>query len=130
MINGHLVEFCYGVPTLGIDVASYGAMKKIEAIIRLSKLNEVQDALEDIGIDRMTTCEVREFSRQNLHNEIYRGKEYTLNYLPMVRIDLVVADQFLDQTVRVIIQSAKTGAMSDGNVFISDVKEAAYPLTI
>jgi len=105
-------------------------MKKIEAIIQLSKLNDVQDALEDIGIDRMTTCEVRGFGRQHRHHEIYRGKEYTLNYLPMIRIDLVVEDSVLDQAVKVIVQSAQTGAVGDGKVLISDVKEAAYALAI
>jgi nitrogen regulatory protein P-II 1 len=118
------------VRPLGIGVAGYGQMKKIEAIIQLSKLNEVQDALEVIGIDGMTTCEVMGFGRQNRHNEIYRGKEYTVNYLPMVRIDLVVEDQILDQAVKVIIQSAKTGTMGDGKVLISDVKEAVYALAI
>jgi len=105
-------------------------MKKIEAIIQLSKLNEVQDALEDIGIDEMTVCEVRGFGRQNRHTETYRSKEYTVNFLPMIKIDMVVADQNVEQAVKVIIQSAKTGSGGDGKVLISDVKEAAYALTI
>lgn len=105
-------------------------MKKVEAIIQLSKLNEVQDALEDIGIDGMTVCEVRGFGRQNRHKETYRGKDYTVNFLPMIKIDLVMADQNVEQAVKVIIQSAKTGSSSDGKVLISDVKEAAYALTI
>ena len=88
-------------------------MKKIEAIIQLSKMNEVQDALENLGIDGMTTCEVRGFGRQNRHNEIYRGKEYTVNHLPMARIDLVVEDQILNRAVKVIIQAAKTGSLGD-----------------
>jgi len=115
---------------LALSLLDVEEMKKVEAIIQLSKLNEVQGALENIGIDEMTVCEVRGFGRQNQHNEIYRGKEYTVNYLPMVRIDLVVEDQILDQAVKVIIQSAKTGTMGDGKILISDVKEAAYALAI
>lgn len=105
-------------------------MKKIEATIQLSKLNEVQDALEDIGIDRMTVCEVRGFSRQNRHQETYRGKEYTMNFLPMVKIDLVVEEHNVEAAVKVIIQSAGTGATGDGKVLISDVKEAAYAVSV
>jgi len=105
-------------------------MKKIEAIIQLSKLNEVQDALENIGIDGMTACEVRGFSRQNKHKETYRSKEYAVGFLPMARIDFVVAEQIVEQAVKVIIQAAKTGSMGDGKVFISDVKEAAYALAV
>jgi nitrogen regulatory protein P-II 1 len=105
-------------------------MKKIEATIKLSKLNEVQDALEKIGIDGMTVCEVRGFGRQNRHQETYRGKEYTVNFLPMVKIDLVVADPNVEAVVKVIMQSARTGSTGDGKVLISDVKEAAYALSI
>jgi len=105
-------------------------MKKVEAIIQLSKLNEVQDALENLGIEEMTVCEVRGFGRQNRHKESYRGKEYTVNFLPMVKIDFVVVDERVEQAVKVIIQSAKTGSGGDGKVLISDVKEAAYALAI
>ena len=125
-----MVEVGIGGRWLGIGVARLDSMKKIEAIIQLSKLNEVQDALEDIGIDGMTTCEVRGFGRQHRHNEIYRGKEYTVNHLPMVRIDLVVEDQLLDQAVKVIVQSTKTGVVGEGKVLISEVTEAAYALAI
>jgi nitrogen regulatory protein P-II 1 len=79
-------------------------MKKIEAVIQLSKLNEVQDALADIGIDVMTVCEVRGFGRQNRHKETYRCKEYTINFLPMIKIDLVVADPTVEQAVKVLIR--------------------------
>jgi nitrogen regulatory protein PII len=105
-------------------------MKKIEATIPLSKLNEVQDALEIIGIDEMTACEVKGFSRQNRHREIYRGQEHTINFLPMAKIDLVVADQNADAAVKVLIRSARTGATGDGKVLISDVKEASYGLSV
>jgi nitrogen regulatory protein P-II 1 len=105
-------------------------MKKVEAIIQLSKLNEVQDALEGIGIDGMTVCEVRGFGRQNRHKETYRCKEYTINFLPMIKIDLIVADENVEQAVKVIVQSAKTGSGGDGKVLISEVTEAAYALAI
>jgi nitrogen regulatory protein P-II 1 len=105
-------------------------MKKIEAIIQLAKLNEVQDALEEIGIDGMTVCEVKGFGRQNRHKETYRSKEYTINFLPMIKLDLVVADPMLDQVVKVLMDSARTGAGGDGKILISDVKEAAYALAI
>lgn len=103
-------------------------MKKIEAIVQLSQLNEVQDALEAAGIDGMTACEVRGFSRQNRHQETYRGRDYTVNFLPRIKIDLVVADQNAEAAVKIISQAARSGPDDEGKVFISDVKEAAYAL--
>ena len=105
-------------------------MKKIEAIIKLSKLDEVQHALEEIGIDGMTVCEVRGFGRQNRHTETYRGNEYTVDFLPKIKIDLVVVDQNAEQVVKVIIKSAKTGKIGDDKVLISDVEEARCALAI
>jgi nitrogen regulatory protein P-II 1 len=105
-------------------------MKKIEAIIQLSKLEEVQDALGEIGIDGMTVCEVKGFGRQNRHTETYRGGEYTLDFLPKLRIDLVVGDQNAEQAVNAIIKSAGTGKIGDNKVLISDVKEAGCALAI
>jgi nitrogen regulatory protein P-II 1 len=101
-------------------------MKKIEATIPLSKLNEVQNALEELGIDGMTVCEVKGFGRQNRHKESYRTQEYVINFLPMIKIDLVVADQILAQTVKVFMPSAKAGSRGEGKVLISEVQEAAY----
>jgi nitrogen regulatory protein P-II 1 len=105
-------------------------MKKIEAIIQRSKLDEVQDALEEIGIDGMTVCEVKGFGRQNRHTETYRSGEYTLDFLPKLRIDLVVGDQNAERAVNAIIKSAGTGKMGDDKVLISDVKEAGCALAI
>jgi nitrogen regulatory protein P-II 1 len=99
-------------------------MKKIEAVIPLSKLYEVQNALGEIGIDGMTACEVKGFSRQYRHTEIYRGREYTMNSLAKIRIDLVVEDQNAEQAVSVISKSARAGGLGDGKVFITDIKEA------
>ena len=105
-------------------------MKKIEAIIQRSKLDEVQDALGEIGIDGMTVCEVRGFGRQNRHTETYRSCEYTLDFLPKLRIDLVVGDLNAERAVNAIIKSARTGKMGDDKVLISDVKEAGCALAI
>ena len=99
-------------------------MKKIEAIIQRSKLDEVQDALGEIGIDGMTVCEVKGFGRQNRHTETYRGSEYTVDFMPKIKIDLVVADQNAEQAVNVIIKSTRTDKNGDGKVFISDIGEA------
>jgi nitrogen regulatory protein P-II 1 len=105
-------------------------MKKIEAIIQRSKLEEVQNALGEIGIDGMTVCEVKGFGRQNRHTETYRSGEYTLDFLPKLRIDLVVGDQNAERAVSAIIKSAGTGKMGDDKVLISDVKEAGCALAI
>ncbi len=105
-------------------------MKKIEAIIQRSKLDEVQDALGEIGIDGMTVCEVKGFGRQNRHTEAYRGSEYTVDFLPRLRIDLVVGDQNAERAVNAIIKSAGTGKIGDDKILISDVKEAGCALAI
>jgi nitrogen regulatory protein P-II 1 len=105
-------------------------MKKIEAVIQLSKLDEVQDALEKIGIDGMTVCEVRGFGRQNRHMETYRGGEFTVDFLPKIKIDFVVVDQDAEQVVKVIIESAKAGKASDAKVLISDVEEVSCVLAV
>jgi nitrogen regulatory protein P-II 1 len=105
-------------------------MKKIEAIIQRSKLDEVQDALGEIGIEGMTVCEVKGFGRQNRHTETYRSGEYTLDFLPKLRIDLVVGDQNAESAVNAIIKSAGTGKMGEDKVLISDVKEAGCAMAI
>jgi len=105
-------------------------MKKIEAIIKLSRLHEIQDALGEIGIDGMTVCEVKGFGQQNRHTEIYRGKEYTVDFLPKFKIDLVVGDQNAEQAVKILTQSAKSGKNGADKVFISNVEEARYAVAI
>jgi nitrogen regulatory protein P-II 1 len=105
-------------------------MKKIEAIIQRSKLDEVQDALGEIGIEGMTVCEVKGFGRQNRHTETYRSGEYTLDFLPKLKIDFVVVDQDAERAVNAIIKSSRTGKMGDDKVLISDVKEAGCALAI
>ena len=99
-------------------------MKKIEAIIKPFKLEEVKDALGEIGIEGMTVTEVKGFGRQKGHTEIYRGSEYTVYFLPKIKIELVVADNQVDPAVAAIVKAAKTGKIGDGKVFILKVEEA------
>jgi len=99
-------------------------MKKIEAIINTFQLEEVQDALGEIGINGMTVSEVRGFGQQNGLTETYRGNEYTLDFLPKLKIDLVVVDQNAERAVNAIIKSARTGKIGDGKVFVSYVEQA------
>jgi len=100
------------------------AMKKIEAIIKPFKLTEVKDALNELGIQGMTVSEVKGFGRQKGHTEIYRGSEYTVDFLPKVKIETVVADSQKDAAVAAIVKAAKTGKIGDGKVFVSAIEEA------
>ena len=99
-------------------------MKKIEAIIKPFKLEDVKDALEEAGIAGMTVTEVKGFGRQKGHTEIYRGSEYTVDFLPKVKLELVVADDRVDAALAAIVKAAKTGKIGDGKVFVSKVEEA------
>ena len=99
-------------------------MKKIEAIIKPFKLTEVKDALNELGIQGMTVSEVKGFGRQKGHTEIYRGSEYTVDFLPKIKIETVVADNLKDAAVTAIIKAAKTGKIGDGKVFVSSIDEA------
>jgi len=97
-------------------------MKKIEAIVKPFKLEEVKDALGEIGVTGMTVSEVKGFGRQKGHTEIYRGSEYTVDFLPKIKIEIVLPDALADQAVAVIIKSAKTGKIADGKVFIANIE--------
>ncbi len=99
-------------------------MKKIEAIIKPFKLNEVKDALNEIGVVGMTVAEVKGFGRQKGHTEIYRGSEYTVDFLPKVRIEVVLADNQVEAAVKAIVAAAKTGKIGDGKIFVMPVEEA------
>ncbi len=99
-------------------------MKKIEAIIKPFKLHEVKDALNEIGVVGMTVTEVKGFGRQKGHTEIYRGSEYTVDFLPKVKLEMVLADEQIDAAVKAIITGAKTGKIGDGKIFISHVEDA------
>ena len=99
-------------------------MKKIEAIIKPFKLEEVKDSLAEIGVEGMTITEVKGFGRQKGHTEIYRGSEYTVDFLPKIKIELVIAEGKLDAAVSAIIKAAKTGKIGDGKVFVSTISDA------
>jgi nitrogen regulatory protein PII len=99
-------------------------MKKIEAIIKPFKLEEVKDALSEVGIEGMTVLEVKGFGRQKGHTEIYRGSEYTVDFLPKIKIEVVVADNVVEQAVAAVIKAAKTGKIGDGKIFVSAVEQA------
>src|SRR6266404_2599658 len=99
-------------------------MKKIEAIVKPFKLEEVKDALGEIGITGMTVSEVKGFGRQKGHTEIYRGSEYTVDFLPKIKIEIVLADAQVESAVAVVVKSAKTGKIGDGKVFVSEIEEA------
>ena len=99
-------------------------MKKIEAIIKPFKLEEVKDALGEISIEGMTVSEVKGFGRQKGHTEIYRGSEYTVDFLPKIKMEIVLSDNRIDAAVAAIVKAAKTGKIGDGKVFILPVDEA------
>ncbi len=99
-------------------------MKKIEAIIKPFKLEEVKEALSGLGIQGMTVSEVKGFGRQKGHTEIYRGSEYTVDFLPKIKIELVIQDSLLDSAVEAIVKAAKTGKIGDGKVFVSPIENA------
>ena len=99
-------------------------MKKIEAIVKPFKLEEVKDALGEVGITGMTVSEVKGFGRQKGHTEIYRGSEYTVDFLPKIKIELVLPDDQAENAVSVIVKAAKTGKIGDGKVFISEISDA------
>jgi nitrogen regulatory protein P-II 1 len=99
-------------------------MKKIEAIIKPFKLEEVKDALSELGIEGMTVSEVKGFGRQKGHTEIYRGSEYTVDFLPKIKIEVVLTDSLLENAVGAIVKAAKTGKIGDGKVFVTTVEEA------
>jgi nitrogen regulatory protein PII len=99
-------------------------MKKIEAIIKPFKIEEVRDALTELGLQGMTTIDVKGFGRQKGHTEIYRGSEYTVDFLPKIMVLAVVADGLVESAVSAIIKAAKTGAVGDGKIFVSTIEEA------
>ena len=99
-------------------------MKKIEAIIKPFKMEDVKEALAEVGIEGMTVSEVKGFGRQKGHTEIYRGSEYTVDFLPKVKIEIVISDEHLDGAVAAIVKAAKTGKIGDGKVFVSSIEDA------
>jgi len=98
-------------------------MKKIEAIIRPHRLNDVREALQEAGIRGMTVSEVKGFGRQKGHSEVYRGSEYTIDFLPKIKLELVLPDNLLDAAINIVVKTAKTGSVGDGKIFVLQVEE-------
>mgnify|MGYP005657761989 CR=1 FL=1 len=99
-------------------------MKKIEAVIKPFKLDDVKDALSETGVKGLTVVEAKGFGRQKGHTELYRGAEYVVDFLPKIRLDLVVADKMVEKVVETILKTAHTGKIGDGKIFVMDVEEA------
>ena len=101
-----------------------GAVKKIEAIIKPFKLDDVKDALHEVGVSGITVTEVKGFGRQKGHTELYRGAEYVVDFLPKVKVEVVVEDDLADRTVEAIENAARTGRIGDGKIFVSRIDDA------
>jgi len=99
-------------------------LQKIEAIIKPFKLAEVKEALSDLGIEGMTVTEVKGFGRQKGHKEIYRGSEYNVDFVPKIKIEVVLAESMVESTISAVVNAAKTGKIGDGKVFLYSVEEA------
>ena len=99
-------------------------MKKIEAIVKPFKLDEVREALSEIGVTGLTVTEVKGFGRQKGHTELYRGAEYVVDFLPKVKVEVVVEDNLVDNVVEAITEAARTGRIGDGKIFVSPIDEA------
>jgi nitrogen regulatory protein P-II 1 len=98
-------------------------MKKIEAIIKPFKLDEVREALSEIGVTGLTVTEVKGFGRQKGHTELYRGAEYVVDFLPKVKVEVVIADSLLERAMEAIIAAARTGKIGDGKIFVSNMEQ-------
>ena len=99
-------------------------MKKVEAIIKPFKLDEVKEALQGVGIQGMTVTEVKGFGRQKGHTELYRGAEYVVDFLPKIKIEVVVPDEMLDRALEAVTQAANTGRIGDGKIFVQPIQES------
>jgi len=108
----------------GTPICGEIGMKKVEAIIKPFKLEEVKEALAKVGVQGLTVTEVKGFGRQKGHKELYRGAEYVVEFLPKVKLEIVVSDESLESVVKAIVQSASTGRIGDGKIFVIPVEEA------
>ena len=114
-------KFCYNTPSYNRKGQK---MKKIEAIIKPFKLDDVREALTDVGITGMTVTEVKGFGRQKGHTELYRGAEYAIDFLPKVKVEVIVLDEQVDECIEAIVDVAQTGKIGDGKIFVYDVERA------
>jgi nitrogen regulatory protein P-II 1 len=105
-------------------MTSGSGMKKIEAVIKPFKLDEVKEALQEVGLQGITVIEAKGFGRQKGHTELYRGAEYVVDFLPKVKLEIVLADEMVDSAVDAIRKAAQTGRIGDGKIFVSSVEEA------
>jgi nitrogen regulatory protein PII len=123
---GRKIRFLFTVasPLLLSRPDTTSAMKKIEAIIKPFKLEEVKEALAEIGVEGMTVSEVKGFGRQKGHTEIYRGSEYTVDFLPKIKIEIVLAEAQVSAALNAVIKAARTGKIGDGKVFVSSIEDA------
>ena len=99
-------------------------MKQVTAIIKPFKLDEVREALAEVGVNGLTVTEVKGFGRQKGHTELYRGAEYVVDFLPKIRVEMVVADELVDGVIEAIVKAARTGKIGDGKIFVSDILQA------
>lgn len=111
------------LPKLKFNVGGEINMKKIEAIIKPFKLDEVKEALQDVGLQGITVTEAKGFGRQKGHTELYRGAEYVVDFLPKVKVEIVVADETVEPAIEAIRKAAQTGRIGDGKIFVSSVEE-------
>jgi nitrogen regulatory protein P-II 1 len=118
----HWHATCYWL--IRVNARQAVTMKKIEAIIKPFKLDEVKEALQEVGLQGITVNEAKGFGRQKGHTELYRGAEYVVDFLPKVKIEIVLADELLDKAVEAIQNAARTGRIGDGKIFVSDVQQA------
>ena len=115
------------MPKLGTQysvLSKRSVMTKIEAIIQPSKFEAVKDGLQEIGVDGMTVTDVRGHGRQKGHTEVYRGREYTVDLVPKVKIEMVVPDELVEKAIQAVLSSAKTGKIGDGKIFVSRIDDA------
>jgi nitrogen regulatory protein P-II 1 len=98
-------------------------MKKLEAIIKPFKLDEVREALSEVGVTGLTVTEVKGFGRQKGHTELYRGAEYVVDFLPKVRVEVIIADEMVERAVEAVIRAARTGKIGDGKIFVTPVEQ-------
>ena len=98
-------------------------MKKVEAVIKPFKLEDVKDALAEIGVTGMTVSEVKGYGRQKGHSELYRGAEYVVDFLPKIKLEMVVNDESVEQVIDTIVEAAKTGKIGDGKIFVTDIEK-------
>ena len=117
-VNGERVQACFNR-----NAERHFLMKKIEAIIKPFKLDEVKEALQEVGLQGITVTEAKGFGRQKGHTELYRGAEYVVDFLPKVKVEVVVADENADAVIDAIRKAAQTGRIGDGKIFVSNVEE-------